>query len=276
MEHRAPPDMNVAEWAASLGSVDNLAPVYALTRVAKFAKAGKVDLAGWLLLNHAVNIVPDFPAQLKFRLKLRIVSDPRLGWEELEAAAGLGSPAARFRLDVADALSKFLFMDLLDGEDEWLRALRKRWGKVSARAETLLAGLEKLNGELATLPSWEDRPPRLLASFKEELEGLVIVARQQAGASPGRPVSYFVFEYLVCSLAEAFENATGREAKVNWNPIESCYQGSLLRMVEVALPKLSKIFSGAGCALARPNTPAARGVFIFRALQRSKSRPAER
>src|ERR1700724_465500 len=71
LAHRAPPDMNVAEWAAWLGSVDNVAPVYAQTRIAKFLEVPKADLAGWLLANHAVNLLPDFPAQLKFRLKLR-------------------------------------------------------------------------------------------------------------------------------------------------------------------------------------------------------------
>jgi hypothetical protein len=212
----------------------------------------------------------------KLWVKFQLLSDPCFGWEELEAAAGLGSPAVRFRLDVADALSTCLFMDLLDGEDEWLRELRKGWVKIHARAEALLAGLEKLNAELATLPSWDDRPPRLLASFKEELGGLAMVAEQQAGAaSSGRPVRYFVFRYLVFALAEAFEKVTGREAKVHWDPIESCYRGPLLGMVDVALLKLSKIFSGAGCPLAHPKTAAARGVFVFRALKRSKPRPVE-
>jgi hypothetical protein len=88
-----------------------------------------------------------------------------------------------------------------------------------------------------------------------------------------------VFEHLACCLGDVFESATGRRGTVNWDPIESRYKGLFLAMMEAPLPKLSKIFSEAGCPLAYPETEAARAEFLARTLRkfgRSKPQPTER
>jgi hypothetical protein len=274
--------MTLAEWVAWLGSDDNLAPAYASTCAAKFFEAGKGEPALWLMANHGMMNTPDLSRLLRAKVKLRIVCDPRFGWAEMEAAAALPSPAPRFRVAAADALSRCMFVQLLDGADEWTRHRRKDFIRVAEQAETTLAGLEGLDAALATLPSLEDCRPPLLTGLAEQLRALATTARQQAdacGASPGRPRSYFVFEHLSCCLGDVFEGATGRRATVNWDPIESRYQGLFLEMMEAALPKLSKIFSEAGCPLAYPKTEPARGVFLARTLRRfrrSKLLPTER
>jgi hypothetical protein len=273
--------MTLAEWVAWLGSDDNLAPAYAFTCVEKFAKANKVEPARWLITNHTMNMARDSYRQLHAEVKSRIILDPRFGWVEMEAAAALASPAPRFRVAAADALSHCMFLQLADGADEWTRDRRKNFIRVAEQAETTLAGLEGLDAALAMLPSLEDRPP-FLAGLAEQLRALATAAHQQAdacAASPGRPRSYFVFERLACCLGDVFESATGRRATVNWDPIESRYQGLFLAMMEAPLPKLSKIFSEAVCPLAYPETEAARGVFLARTLRkfgRSKPQPTER
>jgi hypothetical protein len=159
---------NLAEWVAWLGSDDNLAPAYARSCAAKFFEAGKVEPAWCLIANHASNLVR-LPMMNTLHVKLRIVRDPRFGWAEMEAAAALPSPAPRFRVAAADALSHCMFPQLLEGADEWTRDRRKNFIRAAQQAEATLAGLEGLG-----------RSARNAA----ELEGPATFARRARRAAP--------------------------------------------------------------------------------------------
>jgi hypothetical protein len=71
------------------------------------------------------------------------------------------------------------------------------------------------------------------------------------------------FQMLVRGLAGAFEQLTGRAAKVTWNAHKSRYEGNFLKLVETILPLAQSCAESVDFRMSFPGTPSARGKYIY-------------
>jgi len=71
------------------------------------------------------------------------------------------------------------------------------------------------------------------------------------------------FEVLVEGLADAFEELTGRSAKVTWNVLERRYEGDFVNLVETILPLAQSCADSVNLRMSFPGTPFARGRYIY-------------
>jgi hypothetical protein len=93
-----------------------------------------------------------------------------------------------------------------------------------------------------------------------------VIARGLRGTDQGGAPKKVVFRTLVNGLMRAFERATGRSAKVTFNPVKSQYEGDFVHLVEALLPVVL-LFEIAKQPMPIPKTAFARGKYIDRMTQ---------
>jgi hypothetical protein len=81
---------------------------------------------------------------------------------------------------------------------------------------------------------------------------------------------------LVRGLAEAFELATGRAAKVTWNDTSNRYEGRFVNLVETVLPLALTCAEKFGWQIPCPGSQRARGKYIYEATRSGRAMPRTR
>lgn len=203
-------------------------------------------------------------------LMARALFEPELEWNKVERAIGLASPAPSFRAEVIAAAE--YCVALQSGPRVRRGQLRKDWGEIAKLAGTAAAVIDKVRAKLGSLPgSTGEVADQIVGSAQARLDALALIARAQFSARTsrdqgGRP-RMVEFNWLVMSLADAFERATGRAPGVNRNAGKAGYEGPFLVLVEAVLARLSRILREIGAPpIVEPSSTEARGKFILRAL----------
>ena len=78
-------------------------------------------------------------------------------------------------------------------------------------------------------------------------------------ADKGGPAGMVAFRMLVSGLARAFENATGRAAKVTWNQYRDRYEGDFVGLVESVFTTVLVLAP----EMPHPESALARGKYIY-------------
>jgi hypothetical protein len=143
-----------------------------------------------------------------------------------------------------------------------------------ALAKTAIEAAEKLDAVQAILdrlPPMYHNPTFRLAhspfSVTFELKCLAEEARRCAGKWVARRglQRTEAFKALAQGLEQAFQQATGQPARVNWNAHRDRYEGVFLDLVEIILPTVREIAEAAtGRPLPVPKTVMARGKLLQR------------
>jgi len=84
------------------------------------------------------------------------------------------------------------------------------------------------------------------------------------------------FQTLVRGLACAFQQGSGRAAKVTWSEHRQVYGGPFLGLVEAVLPPLLTIAESYGRPLVYPTTAYARGIYIYNLTRAGKNKATRR
>ena len=118
-----------------------------------------------------------------------------------------------------------------------------------------------------------ERTPPFLAQKFEHVSNLAANSARAFRDEGGAP-SIVEFRELVRSLANAFERATGRPAKVTENPgmVRRKYGGDFLKLVEIMLP-LTREIAQQFKWLSLPQSTSARGKYVKKLTRAGKSSP---
>jgi hypothetical protein len=119
-----------------------------------------------------------------------------------------------------------------------------------------------------------DRTPSFLAQKFEHVSNLAANSARAFRDEGGAP-SMVEFRELVRSLANAFERATGRPAKVTENPrtVRRKYGGDFLKLVEIMLPLTREIAQQFKWQMSLPQSTSARGKYVKKLTRAGKSSP---
>jgi hypothetical protein len=88
----------------------------------------------------------------------------------------------------------------------------------------------------------------------------------RALAGKGGAPKMLAFDTLIEWLSVAYQNATGRAAKVTWNEHDNCYKGRFVNLVEAVLPAVCAL-AGTAPPIRIPKSARARGKFIYDATR---------
>jgi hypothetical protein len=180
---------------------------------------------------------------------------------------------AQFKEDVAAALHECLRKHIAAQNRLFKRPsdLRREFIKLAKQATMAAEELGKVQIILARLPPmYHDPAFRMppLSSTEYDLFGLAEAARHHAKKAVdfGGRERMWAFTALAEGLAQAFQRAAGRAAKVTWSEHHDCYEGRFIKFVETAvLPVVLEIAKTAtGQPLPIPRTAKARGKFLQR------------
>jgi hypothetical protein len=130
-----------------------------------------------------------------------------------------------------------------------LDALPPEISEILATHRSLLGEIAR--GSLNHQTAWLDR----------ESHYANIAAEALKGKKSGRP-RLTAFTQLVKGLAVAYQQATGRAAKVTWNYTDDCFEGPFLSLVEATLPVARKLADAAGKPLPIPATEGALRQYV--------------
>jgi hypothetical protein len=200
---------------------------------------------------------------------------------DYERIIGLPEPNSDFREKVSHAVTACMFQRMYESNQIRGSLIRKDLMLASKAARTAHHNLCLLNDALRALPNpvlcvleqswselgesarrWTDDEILWLRCAAAVTESLAKRIVDKGGAPEMR-----AFRVLAKGLAEAFQAATGRPAKVNWNAMKDCWDGKFLKLVEAVLP-LAEMLSGTERPL---RTPKALGPYLHD-ITRAKSR----
>jgi len=199
--------------------------------------------------------------------------------DQFATTVGLSISTSTFHENLTQAIVSFVTLHLDGPRRIRYSILRKQTSRVEAAASTVAKHLRLLQAALDDLtPLYRNaiyerlEIPRILALRFEALsarsdmyaEGLKLFEK---GGAP----KMLEFEVFVRDLARGFEVATGREAKVTWNPEEHRFEGQFVLLVENVLQIASTCSERLGIALSFPKTSSARGRYIYEKTRAGRS-----
>jgi hypothetical protein len=151
-----------------------------------------------------------------------------------------------------------------------LSSVRKEVLLISRRAQTASRAVTELRAALAVgdLFSSDLETLQTEAAGFDRLSDAAKRSANDAKDKGGRP-GMVAFQVLVKGLARAFEQATGRKAKVTWHEHRGAYEGRFVNLVEVALPIAAWIAASSGRPLEYPANRKARGYYLSQLTRRA-------
>ena len=153
-----------------------------------------------------------------------------------------------------------------------LRSEMSRVEKAASNAAKALRTLQSALDELTplyrdALYSWprftKFEIPRRTALDLDALSNYANMYAKGFSVDKGGAPKMLEFEVLVEGLADAFEELTGRSAKVTWNVLERRYEGDFVNLVETILPLAQSCADSVYLRMSFPGTPFARGRYIY-------------
>jgi hypothetical protein len=191
--------------------------------------------------------------------------------EQYATVLGL-QPNAQFQQDLNQA---FFFCVLNHWhppkpiDNSGVRAGLLRVDKWAAAAANNLRQLQVALGDLP--PRYRDalvknvEMPSRTALKLDSVSGWAKNYATQLTRKGGAP-KMLAFDTLIKGLARAYQNATGRAAKVTWDDYHKCYRGRFVNLVEAVLPAVCAL-AGTTPPIPIPQSAHARGKYIYDATR---------
>jgi hypothetical protein len=196
--------------------------------------------------------------------------------EQYAAVLGL-QPNAQFQQDLNQAFFLCVLMHWDSPKPKNNSGVRKELRRVEKEAAAAAKCLRRLQVALENLtPSYRDaivknvEVPFRTALKLGGLSGWANIYATQLTRKGGAP-KMLAFDTLIKWLARAYQNATGRAAKVTWNEHDNCYQGRFVSLVEAVLPVVCAL-AGTTPPMRCPQSAGARGKFIYDATTSIETR----
>jgi hypothetical protein len=166
---------------------------------------------------------------------------------QYEKTIGLTAPNREFRSKLTDAIIACAFQHMLTPFLRRPSAWRKDLAQASKEARTAQNSLQKLADILDNLPhALSDRLSRSMERDISWLNQVSVLTGRLSKALKldrgGAPKTY-AFKVLANGLADAYEIATGRDARITWNDYgrKQKYKGKFLEFVEAVLPLAAEL-----------------------------------
>jgi hypothetical protein len=211
---------------------------------------------------------------------------------EYERVVGLATAHHEFRESVTRAVSASMFQHMLEPLTRPSQ-IRKDLLQASAAAREAQDSLCRLDTALNALPEhvlrlleqhWGLSGEIARAFLDNEVSWLRVAASltdlsAEAFVEKGGRAEMRAFLVLAKRLAEAFQAGTSRRAKVNWDPIGSCWRGDFLKLVQAVLPLVQVLAATTKRPFPAPRSPVALGQYLHdltRANLRRKNRSRPR
>jgi hypothetical protein len=211
---------------------------------------------------------------------------------EYERVIGLATTHHEFRERVIRAVSTCLFQHMLEPLTRPSQ-IRKDLLQASDAARKAHDNLCRLDTALNELPElvlrllgrhWGLSGEIARGFIDNEVSWLRIAASltdlcAKALAEKGGRPEMHAFRGLAKGLAKAFQIGTGRQAKVYWDPIESCWRGEFLKLVEAVLALVEALADALERPFQAPRSPNALGQYLHdltRLNTRAKNRVRSR
>jgi hypothetical protein len=194
------------------------------------------------------------------RRAIEVVIRPHV--PEYERTIGLTRSGPQFLEDLVEAI--LLCILVAKAPPERLSGTHKKLLSISEDAQAAADILHRLDSAVQqTTVFYPDIRRRFMALGKEapKLRALSTVARAHADMllpDKGGQEGMIAFRTLVKALARTFESATGRPAKVTWNPSEDRYEGKFFNLFEAVFAIAVKLCP----KMPHPRTARARGRII--------------
>jgi hypothetical protein len=188
--------------------------------------------------------------------------------EQYAAVLGL-QPNSKFQKDLNQAVLLCVLMhwDLPNRKSN--NDIRKELLRVGKEAAAAAKCLRRLQVALENLtPLYRDEPVEMPIRIALNLDTLSNTANIYAKQLTGKGGAHkmVAFDTLIRGLARAYQNATGRAAKVTWSQYDNCYQGRFVNLVEAVLPAVCEL-AGTTPPMRCPESAHARGKFIYDATR---------
>jgi hypothetical protein len=193
--------------------------------------------------------------------------------DEYGVAHGLPHSNTHFQANVIQAI---LLSVALHWEAPKRNDLRKEMSRVEKKASRVAKELRSLQTALDVLtPLYRDaiykrleipnsRSLNFTALHFDTLSALAdMYAKVFKRAEKGGAPKMLEFQMLVEGLDRAFQDLTGHQAKVTWNPYLKKYEGRFVDLVEVMLPLALTCTERFGWKMSHPGSKRARGKYIY-------------
>jgi hypothetical protein len=156
-------------------------------------------------------------------------------------------------------------------------AIRADLLRIDKWAAAAANNLRQLQAALDDLPPWWRDPifthleiPIRIASNLDNLSNVASTMARRI-VDEGGATKMLAFSFLIRDLAGAYQNATGRPAKVTWNAHRNCFEGRFVNLVEAVLPAVCAL-AGTAPPIRIPKSPRARGKYIYDATAERATR----
>ena len=197
---------------------------------------------------------------------------------ECESVVGLSKRSDDFRFKVSDAILRCVFTHMQIPYQKRKGSIRKDLARASRAARSAQNSLCSLANILNDLPSnfsdalsthWGTLGEISRRSLARETEWLQLTSKvtgfyaEHLNVDKGGAPKMLAFNTLAKGLAVAFKSATGREAKVTWDPRDEQYSGKFLKLVEAVLPLASSLAKMPGRPLRIPSGKYSLGKYLY-------------
>jgi hypothetical protein len=209
------------------------------------------------------------------REQIRALVRPHIGRYAAQINLSCATKREGFERDLIEALLWCIVSHLDAPKRKRFSDIRTdymRVARTASAAKKHLKSLRRLAGELLTVHLD-------LAGLESAEKGLglieesfILLSDNLKGADKGGAPTKLAYRSLVRGLKLTFERATGRQAKVTWNPYRSRYEGSFFGFVEAVLPLAQSFADAANRPMDIPTAERARGKYVYEMTRSPRSK----
>jgi hypothetical protein len=211
----------------------------------------------------------------RVREQIRALVRPHIGRYAAQFNLSCATKQEEFERDLIEALVWCIVSHLDAPKRKRFSDIRRDYMRVARKASAAKKHLKSLRRLAGELPNVHldlvdlESAERVLGSIEENF---ILMTDNLKGADIGGAPTKLAYRSLVRGLKLTFERATGRQAKVTWNPYQSRYEGLFISFVEAVLPLAQSFADAANRPMDIPTTKHARGKYVHEMTRSSRSK----